>query len=240
MSKGSISWLGHAMCVFNTGDGKSVLFDPWTKDDGNPGSETRLDDIQKTDLVLISHDHYDHCSSAAAICKKTGALLGGPVQTMKRLIAEGFPKDQILNFGFGYMPGGGAELKWVTINATPAYHASETGVALGHIVRAADGTTVYHTGDTALFCEMEIYAELYPMDVVLLPIGGVFTMDAKQAAHALTMLNPKLAIPIHYRSFPIIAQSADQFLEMAAQKAPETKVVALEPGGTLDLDSVLG
>lgn len=239
MSKGSISWLGHAMCVFNTGDGKTVLFDPWTKDDGNPGSDIGLGQIQKADLVLLSHDHFDHTTSAVPVCQKTGALLGGLVQTMKRLIAEGFPKDQVLNFGFGYMPGGGAELDWVAINATPACHASDTGVALGHIVRAADDTTVYHTGDTALFAEMEIYAQLYPMDVVLLPIGGVFTMDAKQAAHALTMLKPKLAIPIHYRSFPIIAQSADQFLELAAQKAPETKVVALEPGGTLDLDSVL-
>ena len=125
---------------------------------------------------------------------------------MKRLAAEGFPKEQILNFGFGYMPGGGAELDWITINATPAFHASDTGVALGHIVRAKDGTTIYHTGDTALLAEMEIYARLYPLDVVLLPIGGVFTMDAKQAAHALTMLKPKAwpypSITGRFPSFP--------------------------------------
>ena len=77
MSKGSISWLGHAMCVFNTADGKSVIFDPWTKDDGNPGSNTRLEDIQKADLVLVSHDHFDHIGSAVAVCKKNRGSFGG-------------------------------------------------------------------------------------------------------------------------------------------------------------------
>jgi L-ascorbate metabolism protein UlaG (beta-lactamase superfamily) len=238
MAKGSVRWLGHAMSEFTTSDGKVILFDPWTKEDGNPGDEVGLARIQKADLVLASHDHFDHICSAGEICKKTGALLGGPAQTMKRMVAEGFPDGQIVNFGSGYMPGGGAELDWVTVYATHAYHASETGVALGHIVRAADGTTVYHAGDTGLFSEMEIYAKLYPIDVAFIPIGGVFTMDAKQASHALTMLKPKMAIPMHYGSFPIIAQSADQFVDLAAKEAPGVKVVPLDPGVSFDLSGV--
>ena len=99
---GSIRWLGHSFIEFTTGDGKVVLFDPWTKDDGNPGCPVGTDDIEKADLVLLSHDHFDHAGSAVAICNKTGAFLGGPVQTMRRLQEEGFNSEKIVNFGFGY------------------------------------------------------------------------------------------------------------------------------------------
>ena len=235
MAKGSIRWMGHASCEFTTSDGKVVLFDPWTKDDGNPGSDIGLDGIEKADLVLVSHDHFDHAGSAAAICKKTGALLGGPVQTVRRLAEEGFPAEQVVNFGSGYMPGGGVDLDWITVRAMSASHASDTAVALGHIVIASDGTTVYHAGDTGLLCEMGLYAELYPMDAAFIPIGGVFTMDAKQASRALTLIKPKIAVPIHYKSFPIIAQSADEFVRLAKEEAPDVRVVPLETGEILEL-----
>ena len=107
---GTIRWLGHAFVEFSTEDGKVVLFDPWTKDDGNPACPIGTEKIERADLVLVSHDHFDHIGSAVAICKKTGALLGGPVQTMKSLIAEGFNEEQVVNFGSSYMDGGGVQL----------------------------------------------------------------------------------------------------------------------------------
>lgn len=235
--KGTVRWLGHAWSEFTTGDGKVVFFDSWTKEDGNPGG-LGIEEVERADLVLISHDHFDHVGSAAEICRRTGALLGGAPQTVRRLIGEGFPEEQVVNFGHGYMQGGGVDLDWVTVRATPAYHASDTGTALGHIVTAADGTTVYHAGDTGLFSEMEIYAGLYPLDLALLPIGGVFTMDALQASHALTLLGPRAAVPIHYKSFPIIAQSADTFVRLARDKAPEVKVLPIDVGEILDLASI--
>ena len=87
---GNIRWLGHSFVEFTTGDNKVILFDPWTKDDGNPACPIDTEEIKRADLVLVSHDHFDHIASAAAICKKTRAFLGGPVQTMRRLIEEGF------------------------------------------------------------------------------------------------------------------------------------------------------
>lgn len=232
---GKVRWLGHAFMEFTTADDKVVLFDPWTKDDGNPGSPVGTAEIERADLVLISHDHFDHVASAAAICKKTGALLGGPVQTVKRLIAEGFDEKQVVNFGFGYMVGGGVQLDWVSVTSTPAFHSSDSACALGNIVKAADGTTVYHAGDTSLFSEMALYGHLYPMDLAIVPIGGVFTMDAYQAAEAVKMLGPMKAMPIHYASFPIVAKTAADFVRFCSEKAPGVKVLAPAAGESVSI-----
>ncbi len=223
---GKIRWLGHAFVEFTTSDDKVILFDPWTKDDGNPACPIGLDKIERADLVLFSHDHGDHIASAAAICKKTGAFLGGPVQTVRKLVEQGFNNDKVVNFGMGYMVGGGVQFDWVKVVSTPAFHSSDSACPLGTIVKASDGTTVYHAGDTCLFGDMALYAKLYPMDVALLPIGGVFTMDADQASEAVKLINPKIALPIHYASFPIVAKSADDFLKQCKQKAPKVKVLA--------------
>jgi len=102
-------------------------------------------------------------------------------------------------------------------------------------VRASDGTTLYHAGDTCVFGDMELYGRLYPLDVAFVPIGGVFTMDAYQAAEAVKMLKPKVAVPIHYASFPIIAKSADEFLRQCEEKAPSVDVAVLSVGEILNI-----
>ncbi|MEJ5375162.1 MAG: metal-dependent hydrolase [bacterium] len=235
MAKGQVRWLGHAFVEFTTADGKVILFDPWTKDDGNPGAKITLEEIQRADLVLVSHDHFDHVASASAICKKTGAFLGGPVQTVKRLISEGLDEQKVVNFGFGYMVGGGVNFDWIRVISTPAMHSSDTACALGTIVQTPDGTTLYHAGDTSLFGDMELWARLYPLDLAIVPIGGVFTMDALQASEAVRLLRPQMVMPIHYKSFPIIAQSPQEFVALCRQKAPEVKVLTPEAGEVVSL-----
>jgi len=233
--KGQIRFLGHAFAEFTTGDGKVILFDPWAKDDGNPTCPVNKDEIKKADLVLISHDHADHAASARFICEATGGMLGGAVQTVARIAEEGLSTENIANFGMGYMVGGGVELDWVKTTSIPAFHSSDTACALGTIVQASDGTCVYHAGDTSLFGDMEMWGRLYPIDVALLPIGGIFTMDAYQASEAVCLLKPKKVIPIHYGSFPIIAPTADEFKELCAKKAPDVEVIALGAGESVDL-----
>ena len=233
--KGKIRFLGHAFVEFTTAADKVVLFDPWTKDDGNPGCPVDKGEIARADLVLISHDHFDHAGSARAICEATGAQLGGPAQTVARLAGEGMSAESIVNFGMGYMVGGGIELDWVKTTAVPAFHSSDTACALGTIVQAGDGTCVYHAGDTCLFGDMEMWGRLYPIDVALLPIGGVFTMDAFQASEAVSLLKPKKVIPIHYASFPVVAATADAFKQLCAEKAPNVEVIDLKAGDSCDL-----
>ena len=232
---GRIRFLGHSFVEFTTADGKVVLFDPWTKDDGNPACPVGTNEIEKADLVLVSHDHMDHLGSAVSICNKTGALLGGPVQTVRRLEAEGFDSEKVVNFGAGYMVGGGVTLDWVKVVAVPAFHSSDTACPVGSIVIAADGTTVYHAGDTCVFGDMALFGRLYPIDVALLPIGGVFTMDAYQAAEAVKLINPKIVVPIHYASFPIVAKTADAFIKECREKAPNVKVAAAAAGESITI-----
>ncbi len=235
MAKGKVRWLGHSFVEFTTADNKVIYFDPWTKDDGNPGAEITLDQIERADLVLISHDHSDHVASAAAICEKTGALLGGAVQTVARLQAEGLSTERVVNFGAGYMVGGGVDLDWVRVTATPAKHSSDTACALGHIVQAADGTTIYHAGDTSIFGDMKLWAEMFPLDLACLPMGGIFTMDARQASMAAAMLKPAMALPIHYASFPFVAQSPAEFANLTAEQAPQVKVLTPQVGESVVL-----
>ena len=235
MAQGSLRWLGHAFFEFVTAQGKTVLIDPWTQDDGNPSCPLTLEEIEAADLILASHDHFDHIGSAVAISDKTGGLVGAAVQTLGRLVQEGLPQERAANHGMGFNPGGGVDLGWVKVVATQAFHSSDTAAPLGLIVQAQDGTTVYHAGDTSIFGSMELLGRLYPLDVAILPMGGVFTMDAYQAAQAAALLKPKVAVPMHFGSFPVIAPDADEFVELCAKYAPGTEVRVLAPGESFNL-----
>lgn len=222
---GKLRWLGLAFTEFTTADGKVVLFDPWMRSKGNPSCPLELEDIQRADLVLVSHDHGDHIGSAVDVCQKTDASLGGATETMWRLVDEGLSKELVVNNGMGYLTGGGVEFDWVKVVATPAHHTSETGCALGHLVIAADGTTLYHAGDTSLIAEMEIYGRLYPVDVALVPIGGGGTMDAYQAAEAVRMIHPKQVMPMHFEWNANPQEALDDFMRFCCEKNPDTSII---------------
>jgi L-ascorbate metabolism protein UlaG (beta-lactamase superfamily) len=232
---GKLRWLGLSFIEFTTVDDKVILFDPWVKSKGNPSCPLEIEDIERADLVLVSHDHEDHIGSASDICQKTGAMLGGPTETMWRLIAEGLPKKLVVNNGTGYLPGGGFNPGWVKVVATPAHHTSNTSCAIGHIVIAADGTTLYHTGDTSLTAEMGIYAQLYPLDVVLIPVGGGGTMDAFQAAEAVRLMAPKQVMPMHFEWNKAPLQALDNFIKFCTKKAPDVRIIKPLAGTILSI-----
>ncbi|MFC1592692.1 MBL fold metallo-hydrolase [Candidatus Omnitrophota bacterium] len=102
----------------------------------------------------------------------------------------------------------------ITVTMTQAFHSSAIGTPAGYIIKLEDGTVIYHTGDTGIFDSMRLFGELYRIDLALLPIGSVFTMDAYQAAKALSLLKTEKVMPIHYRTFPILGQSADRFVDL--------------------------
>ena len=233
---GKIRWLGVAFIEFTTADGKVILFDPWTKTDGSPTCPLETSDIQKADLVLVSHDHLDHVGSAVSICKQTGAMLGGQVETVKRLIKEeGMPKEQIVNNGTGYIVGGGAELDWVRIISTPAIHTSNTSIPSGTIVITSDDTTIYHAGDTSITAEMEIFARLYPLDLAILPIFGIATMDGIQATEATRLMKPKQVMPIHFDFCDKPEKVLNSFLSHCQLVNPKVKLLRSVQGEYFDI-----
>jgi L-ascorbate metabolism protein UlaG (beta-lactamase superfamily) len=224
-----LRWLSVAFIEYTSADGKIILFDPWTKTDGNWLCPFENDDFTKADLILVSHDHHDHIGSAASLVKKTGAILGGPDETMKRLIIdEGLKDTDIINNGAGYIVGGGAELPWVKIVATPALHTSRTSSPVGTIVILQNGTTIYHAGDTAITAEMEIFARLYPIDVAILPIFGQATMDYIQATEAVRLMKPKKVMPIHFDFCKDPQFVLKRFVSYCKEKNPDVDVIATE------------
>lgn len=228
MAKKSVRWLGHATFLINSPGGKTVITDPWVE--GNPMCPIKLSDIKQAHLVLVSHDHFDHAANAVDISKGTGAMVAAMPETINRFRSElGLAEDKVV-LGFGMNVGGSATVAGITVTMVEAFHSSLTGAPAGWFIRLEDGTTIYHAGDTGIFSNMKLLGELYPVDLALLPIGGCFTMDPVQAARATALLGAKTVIPMHYKTFPILEQTADRFVELVKKEAPRAKVVVLQPG----------
>jgi len=230
----SLRWLSHAFFRVETDGGKVIYIDPWITN--NPLCPIKLEDIDRGDIVMVTHDHFDHSSNVVEIANKTQAtVIGCPEIVGKLKTGQGLAEGQVVFWGIGMNIGGTAKVGEISITMTQAFHSSETGVPAGYIIKLEDGTTIYHAGDTGIFASMKLLGQLYPIDIALLPIGGCFTMDPYQAAQALSLLKPKKAIPMHYKTFPILEQNADNFVKLAKEKAPEVEVIVLSPGDSYQI-----
>ena len=214
-----LKFLGHA-CFFLKNDKVTLLFDPFLTD--NPISAANADEID-CQYILVSHAHADHLGDAIAIAKRTGATIISTAE-VARLCAEQNVKTHAMHLGGKH----GFEFGFVRI--TPAFHGSGVpgGHACGFIVNFF-GKNIYHAGDTALFGDMALLGRLESIDAALLPIGDNFTMGPQDAAEAAHMLKPKLVIPMHYNTWPLIAQSPEAFQE-DVQTRLKIPVKILHPG----------
>ncbi|MDL2216490.1 metal-dependent hydrolase [Desulfovibrio sp. OttesenSCG-928-M14] len=227
----TLTWHGHANFQIKC-SGCNILIDPFFT--GNPKATLNWNEIDKPDVVLVTHMHGDHSGDALAICKATGAKLGGVVGLVDVFMEQGLAANQIIN-GIGFNIGGTVVEKGVAFTMTQAFHTSEAGCPTGFIIRLDDGYTIYHAGDTGLFASMALWGELYDIDLALLPAGGVFTMDARQAARAAQLLRAKAALPMHWGTFPVLAQNTVDFERELGLCAPHCRFVAIEAGESLDL-----
>ncbi len=216
-----ITWLGHSAFEIKIA-GKTVLVDPWVT--GNPLSPANLSDITNVDLVYVTHDHSDHLGDAFDICKSTDALFVSHVELSRQARNNG------VEHAIGACVGDCREINGLQFQVTEAIHTASVGVPTGIII-SSEAKRVYHAGDTELFADMYLLRQPQ-IDLALLPIGGLYLngMGAVEAVEAIKLIKPKAAIPMHYKTFPILAQSADQFIKLAKEKAPETKVIELKPG----------
>jgi len=224
-------WHGHANFQINTPK-QSLLIDPWFE--GNPSACTGSDACSAVDLVLVTHDHDDHTGQAVEICKRTGAKAMAIVETALKLKEQGVPEDQIVN-GIGFNIGGTIDHEGVAVTMVQAFHSSGSGTPVGYIITLEDGYTVYHAGDTGIFSSMELFGQLYAIDMALLPIGGVFTMDPAQAALACKMLRCSSVVPMHWGSFPVLEQNTQRFQAELRKVQAETSLIAMEPGQEIEL-----
>lgn len=234
MSSKKLTWHGHAnfQIRYKSGEERvNILIDPFFT--GNPKAVNTFDGIKPPDVVLVTHMHGDHFGDAAAICKSTGAMLGVAVGNTDEFINAGVPESQIIN-GHGFNIGGTVSVKGASITMTEAFHTTDRVPPVGFIITLPDGYTIYHAGDTGIFATMSVWGELYDIDLALLPTGGLYTMDMRQAALAAKMLKAKAVVPMHWGTFPPLAQTMEKFPAALAKRAG-CRCILMQPGEAVAL-----
>lgn len=224
-----ITYYGHSCFLVETGSHRLVI-DPFLTGNGN--APVAAKDV-RCDYLLVSHGHEDHTGDALAIAKACGATIVANYEIAEYFAAQGAKTH-------GMNPGGGHAFPFGRVKLTLAHHTSSLnaglnpiymGVACGLLVEAG-GKRLYHAGDTALFLDMQLIGR-GGLDAALLPIGDNFTMGPADALEALDLLKPRVAVPMHYNTWPPIAQDAGAFARDAAARGHDVRPLA--PGASLTL-----
>jgi len=216
-----ITWLGHS--ALQLAGSRIIYVDPFLS--GNPKASLRVQDIDRADIVAVSHDHGDHLGDSFAICRQTGATL-----VALHEIALAAQERKLKAEGMGI--GGTVNVSGVEISLVPAFHSAGLGGTAAGIVIAMDGRSVYHAGDTGLTLEMQLIGEMYRPDIAFLPIDGRYNMTPRLAARAVELLRAPRVVPIHYGTFPHIESSPEEFKKRVGAAS---EVIILQPGGTVEI-----
>ena len=241
-----ITYIGHASFRFESEQGTVIYYDPWLE--GSPVANLHLDDIDRADIVIATHGHSDHGNDAFKVVQKTGATFVGNYEMCIVANAHGIElgKDSVpLN------PGGSTTIKDVTITLTQTHHSLSLssdlvpgglpeglhfhpdGTCVGAVCAFDNGITLYDTSDTCVFSDMQLIGQMYGPQIAIMPVGGCYTMDVRQAARAASFIRPDVVIPCHYGE--AVGQPADiHALEEGVNfLSPGTQVVPMQVDQTL-------
>lgn len=225
-------YLGHSTIQCTLPGGEVILIDPWVAQ--NPACPAACKELRRIDAMLVTHGHFDHIGDAVELAKKYE-----PAQVVACYEVAAWLASQGVENTVGMNLGGSLEVLGTRVSMVRADHSSGIttpdgilygGLAAGYVVRLADGYTFYHAGDTALFSDMELIAELHRPELAFLPIGDLFTMDPKQAALACRLLGVSKVIPVHYGTFPLLTGTPEQLADSLRDRGINTEVIALAPG----------
>lgn len=211
----NIIWLGHGSFRIEIG-GQVLLIDPWLT--GNPvlPEDSHEAAVQGATHILLTHAHFDHAADLPDLGKRLGVPIVGQYDLMSWW--EESHGTQVI----GFNKGGTVNLDGVKVTMVHATHSSSfggkdgphvPGTECGYMIEG-DGHTIYVSGDTDVMADMKVFNDLHAPDIGILCAGGHFTMDMKRAAYAAkTFFDFKTVIPCHYKTFPILEQSAKALAE---------------------------
>jgi L-ascorbate metabolism protein UlaG (beta-lactamase superfamily) len=228
-------WYGHSCWEITTPGGRTILLDPWF---ANPRSPKTQEEVERCDLLLVSHGHFDHMGTgdAIALARRLGPTWPCIHELSLYLGDLSLPGEII-----GMNKGGTVEVEGITVTMVPALHSAgdrEGGVAanlefgepVGFMVTVENGFRFYFAGDTFVTSDMRLWADLYRPELAILPIGGHYTMDPRAAALAVELLGVKHVLPTHYGTFPILKGTPSELRAELSDRGADVTVYDPEPG----------
>lgn len=229
-----ITYLGHSTFKIKSPGGKVLILDPWIM--GNPACPDEMKKVEEVDIMAVTHAHFDHIGDAVAIGREHQPKVVGIYETCVWLNSKGIENIAPMN------KGGTQEVEGIKFTMVHADHSCGIqeedgsiiygGEAVGYVVEFENGFRVYHAGDTAVFSDMKLIAEIYKPELAMIPIGDLFTMSPAEAAYACRFLQAKHVIPMHYATFPLLTGTPAQLKELT-QGIEGLEIIELKPGETL-------
>jgi L-ascorbate metabolism protein UlaG (beta-lactamase superfamily) len=228
-----LTWLGHATWLIESPEGKRVLVDPWL--DGNPAcpDEYKGEGIGQVDVIICTHGHFDHIADLVSVATRTGATVVGIYDLTSWAESKGVQN------AVGGNKGGTLSVAGLKVTLVNALHSSsfmdgeesvDMGDPCGFVLEFENGFKIYNTGDTDVFGDMALIAELYEPDLVMLPIGDHFTMGPRQAAKAIQLMKATRVVPQHFGTFPLLTGTPEALRQLVGSAV---EVLEVRPGETL-------
>ena len=229
----AFTWIGHGTWKVQTAKRKEILIDPWVM--GNPAAPDGLKKVERCDVMLITHGHFDHIADALEIGKATGAKVVSNYEITSWLGSKGLDANNLI----GANQGGTVEVDGIRVTLVHAEHSCGItdgdkivygGDACGLVIEFENGYTIYFAGDTDVFGDMAIISELNRLDAVFLPIGDFYTMGPERAAKAVKLLGVRTVVPMHFATFPALTGRPSALQELVGK---DFEVLDIKPGDTI-------
>lgn len=229
-----LTYLGHSTFKIKSSGGKVLILDPWIM--GNPACPEDMKKVDKVDIMAVTHAHFDHIGDAVTIGIEHQPKVVGIYETCVWLNSKGIENISPMNKGGTQEVDG---IKFTMVHADHSCGIQEEdgsiiygGEAVGYVVEFENGFRLYHAGDTAVFSDMKLIAEIYKPELAMIPIGDLFTMSPTEASYACRFLQAKYVVPMHYATFPLLTGTPAQLRELT-KGIEGLEIIELKPGETL-------